>query len=577
MKTARNFLRRSTIQRLENRSVMAANLSAVLTDGVLEIIGTDAPDTIEVRQAGDMIRVDGVASGFSAGRIKEIVVRGLGGDDSISVNLNDRSSIRNLVVHGGDGNDRIQNGTAIPSTMFGDRGDDVLVGGSGADYLSGGDGNDFIIAGRGNDVVVGGNGNDQVFGGDGNDRIWGEAGDDVVFGEAGDDMVVGGAGDDKVFGGYGADELFGSDGQDLLSGNAGHDRLIGGAGHDELFGGAGDDTLWGEDGNDALYGGSGSDNLYGGSGANRIDYAGSDGPTDVAHSVSAAQLAAAVDSVIARWTAAGVRASHLANIDFRLADLPGTYLGLAVQESDGRRTVWLDENAAGKGWFVDATPHDNSEYLRLTDSVYVALGGPAATRMDLVSLLGHELGHMAGLEHSSSADVMSTHFDVGVRMLPDTRLAAQATGSHEPFVAPGWPPASYGSPGATNGDKLLQIMYYGNAEAIRQYYMNGGNLFSGMGGGITVPPDIRNLFGSPSQVLQPVQGFDSSPLATYYLTGPGSRPTRPNYGYGSYSTLPYGYGGYGSYSVYPTYAMPAYPVSGYGSHSYSPMYPLTIM
>ena len=41
----------------------------------------------------------------------------------------------------------------------------------------------------------------------------------------------------------------------------------------------------------------------------------------------------------------------LGNIDIRIADLGGATLDLA---SDN--TIWLDDNAAGWGWFVDRTP-----------------------------------------------------------------------------------------------------------------------------------------------------------------------------------------------------------------------------
>ncbi len=51
----------------------------------------------------------------------------------------------NLVIRGGDGNDR----------LFGGAGDDVLDGGSGDDFLQGGPGRDDVSGGPGNDVVAG--------------------------------------------------------------------------------------------------------------------------------------------------------------------------------------------------------------------------------------------------------------------------------------------------------------------------------------------------------------------------------------------------------------------------------------
>jgi hypothetical protein len=46
--------------------------------------------------------------------------------------------------------------------------------------------------------------------------------------------------------------------------------------------------------------------------------------------------------------------------------------------------------------------------------VLVASGGPAAGRIDLVSVLAHELGHAAGLEHADGG-VMAETLAAGVR------------------------------------------------------------------------------------------------------------------------------------------------------------------
>jgi len=43
--------------------------------------------------------------------------------------------------------------------------------------------------------------------------------------------------------------------------------------------------------------------------------------------------------------------------NFQIAVLDGLTLGLATAD-----TVFIDANAAGWGWFVDATPHDSSEF-----------------------------------------------------------------------------------------------------------------------------------------------------------------------------------------------------------------------
>jgi hypothetical protein len=110
--------------------------------------------------------------------------------------------------------------------------------------------------------------------------------------------------------------------------------------------------------------------------------------------LSTADLAPVVSEAIARWTNAGADASLLADVQFHVEDLAGPgYLGLAATN-----TVWLDDDAGGYGWFIDATPWDDSEFLQQSSGQFEAGdGSPAAGRMDLLTVVMHELGHVLGL------------------------------------------------------------------------------------------------------------------------------------------------------------------------------------
>jgi hypothetical protein len=93
-----------------------------------------------------------------------------------------------------------------------------------------------------------------------------------------------------------------------------------------------------------------------------------------------AHLQPIVAAAIDRWAAAGMDAGRLdlmRQATVSIANLGGSYLGLA---DAGTNAVRIDDDAAGYGWFVDATPADDSEFR--------APGAKGVrNRMDLLSVV----------------------------------------------------------------------------------------------------------------------------------------------------------------------------------------------
>jgi hypothetical protein len=150
--------------------------------------------------------------------------------------------------------------------------------------------------------------------------------------------------------------------------------------------------------------------LGGGAGALQAEVAGS-APASALAPLTPSVLEPLRAAAIDRWRLAGATAADLALLqaaEVRIVELPGAQLGWT---EPGR--IWIDATAAGHGWFVDSTPGDDLEFPAGPTS-------PAYGKMDLLTVLTHEMGHLLGLEHTEEEGPLADRLATGVRWTPES-------------------------------------------------------------------------------------------------------------------------------------------------------------
>jgi hypothetical protein len=180
--------------------------------------------------------------------------------------------------------------------------------------------------------------------------------------------------------------------------------------------------------------------------------AGGPAAAGAAPALTEAELAPVAQEAAALWAAAGLtpaQAAELKGVRYQIGALNGGVLGLTVL---GSPVVTLDATAAGYGWFVDSSLADAAFGSGAApQELQTGPGSPAYGRMDLLTVVEHELGHVLGLSdldpQATPHDLLTTTLAPGVRRLP-TGLPAVVETTAEPS-APSSTQASTAPPAVT--------------------------------------------------------------------------------------------------------------------------------
>jgi hypothetical protein len=142
------------------------------------------------------------------------------------------------------------------------------------------------------------------------------------------------------------------------------------------------------------------------------------------------ELQTVVQGALTRLRNTGIAPNVLAaltSIQFTVGGLTNHELAMSYVSSN---QVIVDAGATGTGWFVDASPLQDQEFSSLNGVLTARAGSAAAGRMDLLTVVLHEMGHFEGWRELDPAlhptALMALSLTAGTRRTQDIDAVFQS-------------------------------------------------------------------------------------------------------------------------------------------------------
>ena len=251
-------------------------------------------------------------------------------------------------------------------------------------------------------------------------------------------------------------------------------------------------------------------------------------------SVAPALTGEGVQTVLATarqyWLNAGASEASLADVQVNIDALPTRVAAQTVGNQ-----ITLSADGAGWGWFVDTTPGAQEEFgLGNSLTAFTATSGSAAEgKLDLLTVLVHELGHVLGLAHTAEGastaadadaqnDVMAQFLTPGVRRIPSAHDAALLVqqGAHRPAGGNSAARVVYTSTVALPPQQALPRSVY--LTALNPTLTNG-NFTTAQNGSVVQWETTGNVDATPSTITLSESTTAQAHLAQAFLITPQDR------------------------------------------------------